>query len=75
MKREIGRYTCMDAGGTLRTVVEYQNFSTFRPINGRPSEVPGIKDYRLSDGRHVNWVDDMTFQIVETDELLRRPRD
>jgi hypothetical protein len=34
--------------------------------------VDGAKEYRLADGRHLNCIDDYTFEIATTGELLTR---
>ena len=72
MKKEISRYTCVGDSGREYTVVEYQNFRVFRPLNGPSQEVPTTKELFLSDGRDVNWIDDNKFQIVITDEIVRK---
>jgi len=34
--------------------------------------VDGAKEYRLADGRHLNCIDDYTFEIATTGERLTR---
>jgi hypothetical protein len=34
--------------------------------------VDGAKEYRLADGRHLNCIDDYTFEIATTGEVLTR---
>jgi len=36
------------------------------------SSVPGNAEIRCLDGRHVNRLDDDTFEIVETGQIVRR---
>ena len=72
MRREINRYECEGESGKRYTVVEYQNYRQYHPMSGPPQEVPTTKDMYLVDGRDVNAIDDNTFQIVITDEILRR---
>lgn len=71
---EVDRIECADDEGNRYTVVIYQSFKTFRPLSGPPRKVPGIKDARLLGGGHVNVSDDEmnTFQILETDTIIRR---
>ena len=72
MREEIARHECEDDNLSEYTVIEYQNFTTFRPISGPAQRVPTTKMLMLLDGRAVNWIDDNTFQIVETDQIIRK---
>ena len=38
----------------------------------RRQYVDGAKEYRLADGRHLNCIDDYTFEIATTGERLTR---
>lgn len=71
MRNEIGRYRCRGDSGREYTVVEYQNYRRFQPVSGPAQNVPTTKEMFLSDGRDVNFIDDDTFQIVLTDEVIR----
>jgi hypothetical protein len=72
MRKEIGRHDCRGDSGRQYTVVEYQNYRRFQPLNGPAQDVPGTKELFLSDGRDVNFIDENTFQIVLTDEIVRK---
>jgi len=73
MRKEINRYRCIGDSGREYTVIERQNFTRFQPLSGGPAQdVPGTLDWILSDGRDVNFIDDHTFQIVLTDEFVRK---
>ena len=72
MRKEIGRYRCIGGSGRQYTVVEYQNFRRYQTLNEPPQDFPTTKECFLSDGRDVNWIDDKTFQIVLTDEFVRK---
>jgi hypothetical protein len=72
MKKEINRYRCIGDSSREYTVIEYQNIMRFQPLNGPAQNVPGTKTLFLSDGRDVNFVDENTFQIVLTDEFVRK---
>ena len=40
---------------------------------GRPyATEPGLKEYKLTDGRRLNKMDETTFQIAATAEMLTR---
>lgn len=72
MRKEINRYRCIGDAGREYTVIEYQNFTRHQTLNNPPQDIPGSKGCALSDGRDVNWIDENTFQIVQTDEFVRK---
>jgi hypothetical protein len=72
MRREINRYRCIGDSGREYIVIEHQNFTRFQPLNDPPQDVPGTKGWILSDGQDVNFIDENTFQIVMTDEFIRK---
>jgi hypothetical protein len=72
MKKEIDRYQCIGDSGREYTVIERQNFTRVQPLSGPPQDVRGTLDWILSDGRDVNFIDDNTFQILDTDEFVRK---
>lgn len=70
--REIDRITAVSDSGRAYVVVVLQEFIERTPI-GRPREwLPGIKSYELESGMPVNFVDDDTFRIVQTDEVIKK---
>lgn len=72
MRKEIGRYYCMGDSGHEYIVIEYQNYRRWQPLSGPAQDVPTTKEMFLSDGRDVNFIDENTFQIVLTDEIVRK---
>jgi len=72
MRKEINRYRCIGDNGREYTVIEYQNVIRTQLKSGPPQDVLGTKDWCLSDGGEVNFADENTFQIVLTDELVRK---
>lgn len=72
MREEIARHECEDDDGSRYTVIEYQNYTRSRPISGPAQNIPTTKELFLSDGRAVTWIDDDTFEIVATDEIIRK---
>ena len=72
MEVEIGRIKACGQNGAAYTIVEYEKVTTLRPISGASQQVKGSKYLRLTDGRHVNFVDDETFKIVATNEIIRK---
>lgn len=71
MFKETGRFQCRGDNGRTCIVVERTKILTFRGLSGTQT-LNGTRDYITADGQGVNWVDDDTFQIVMTDEILRR---
>jgi len=63
-----------DNNGSIYTAHIFQRMIAHRPISGPPANFGGNKRAALSDGRSLNWVDDSddVFQIVQTDEIIRR---
>ena len=72
MIREIGRHSCAYDSGRRCTVIEYQRYRIWKPLNGRREAAPMRKEFRLSDGRDVNPLSEGAFQIVLTDEIIQR---
>jgi hypothetical protein len=72
MRKEINRYRCIGDSGREYTVIEYQNFTRYQTLNDPPQDVPTTKEWFLSDSQDVNFIDENTFQIVLTDELVRK---
>lgn len=69
---ESGRWKATSDNGTVHTVIEYQAIEVFRPISGPSTRLKGVRSLYLSDGRAVNYIDADTFQIVDTDEVIRK---
>jgi len=64
MLREVTRFTCIDPDGVL--------FRAAKVIpHGLPEQsLPAF--YELEDGRLLDKVDDSTFRVVRTGQVLRR---
>jgi hypothetical protein len=68
----IENFTATDKDGrifNLRTTQQIIDASSFGNPHG---EVPGIKSMSLSDGSPVNYIDENTFQVVQTGTILTR---
>ena len=69
MEREIERFTVTGDDGTAYEVVGYQEFIR----DGAGNWIPGMKHLEIAGtGAAVNFVDDNTFKIFDTGEVLRR---
>ena len=73
MDEEVARFEAVANDGKKYTVVEYQPVTTFRPLSGSASMVAAAMSYTLLDGSAVDLIDEATFKIVATDEIIRRP--
>lgn len=71
MERLIARHQMQSDDGTRYEVLEYQEFLDAGTKDG-PDWVPGLKRLVLANGRHLNHIDDDTFQIVVTGQIVRR---
>lgn len=69
---ETDRFNARSDDGTIYTVIEYQNILESRMLDGSVSRAKGLKSLFLTNGASVNYIDDDTFQVVQTDEIIRR---
>lgn len=71
MERKIGSIRVKTDKGLEVVIDEYQEF-----IDGRSKEdtrevwLPGLKRLELRDGGAVNFIDENTFQVVSTGQIL-----
>lgn len=72
--REMARFNAADEAGRQYTVVEYQIFTGIAGVDGTMRWAGGTKDLRLRDGTDLNFVDENTFEIVQTGKIIRRER-
>ncbi|ESW95250.1 hypothetical protein X768_32825 [Mesorhizobium sp. LSJC265A00] len=56
----------------MYTLIEYQNVVEKRMLDGSTVSAKGSLSLFLSNGHSVNYIDDDTFKVVETDEIIRR---
>jgi hypothetical protein len=69
--RHTGQYTAEDAQGRRYQIVEYTEFHHVSTFGNLDQWVEGLKDYRLSDGSHVNRDSETEFEIVASGVKLR----
>ena len=70
-RKEVDRFDAVSDEGDIYTVVVFQEFTEFRSLTGG-STVPGLQEFRLLDGSFVNQIDPETFQILDTEETIRK---
>ncbi|KZX99907.1 MULTISPECIES: hypothetical protein [unclassified Sulfitobacter] len=79
MTELIAEISCEDDDGAAYTVLIFQEFKSFRPLNGPAQKVPGLKSaYLAGSMKAVNVIDGnemSTFKIVESDRIIRRVSD
>lgn len=64
---EISRFKAESELGDVYTIIEYQTY-----LDAGTEEIKGLKELQTTDGQAVNMVDNNTFLIVVTGEILKR---
>lgn len=73
MERLTDQFDATSDDGDVFTVHEYTEFTTFRPLSGPPTQVPGMRRLVLDDGRPVTRLDDPgAFKIFGTNKVIRK---
>lgn len=73
MEREIDRFTAVTESGLSYKIVAYQEFIRVSAMSSPESWIPGMKRLELANGSSpVNRIDDSTFKIVLTNEIVRK---
>ena len=71
-REEIGRFRAISDDGEEFTVIQYRSNIESRAHSEPPTRSKGIAQLTLTDGRIVNQIDPETYQIVETNQIIRR---
>jgi len=72
MRKEISRVACRDDDGKKYTVVMWQHYSDRGTLAVPKRLAPTTKSLALATGEPVNFIDDDTFEIVESETIIRR---
>jgi len=72
MREEIARYVCVCDDRTLFTVIVYQVYADVSAAQSPSGRLPIRKGAQLLDGGSVTLIDDETFKIVATGQVIRR---
>jgi len=72
MIKEIERFQAVSDSGNKYTVLIYQKFIDASTAEDPNKYIPGIKSARTLDGQPLNRIDDKSFEIVETGEIITR---
>jgi hypothetical protein len=73
MIKQTGRYVAQTEGGERHVVIEFTEYIDVGGKDG-PEQIPGMKELRLEGGGRVNYIDDDTFEIVQSRTILKRVR-
>lgn len=71
---ETARFQCKDDQGNSFTVIERTKIVEFKPLSGAAQKAKGTVDYVTSTGLDVNQIDDDTYEIVQSDLIIRRSK-
>jgi hypothetical protein len=66
---ELDRFTAKDDAGKEYTVIEYQEYI---PDRNSDAETTGLKRWTTTEELHLHYIDDKTFKIFETGEIIRK---
>lgn len=73
MERQIDCFDAKTNDGRRYSVVVYQEFVDATAMGDQTRKwLPGLKRAELSDGSSLNRIDNDTFKIVATDEIIRK---
>lgn len=68
----IERFVAVDTDGNRYQVGMMQEIIAAPSVQDPNGEVPGLKMLALADGGRVNYIDDNTIKIVQTDTTFKR---
>jgi hypothetical protein len=73
MQKITDKFTLRSARNTNHPALTLQQqIATSEPGDATRQYVGGLKEYRLADGRQLNWINDDVFEIATTGERLTR---
>lgn len=70
-RRYEGSMTSAGADGRHATLRLYVTYIIHEPLDGPRGEMPGSYSLELDDGRTVERLDETTFRVDDTKEILR----
>lgn len=69
---ETERFETRGESGERYVLIEYTEMTLRQPLNKPEYWIAGAYFHETADGQSVNELDDGTYQILQTDEILRR---
>jgi hypothetical protein len=70
----IESFKAINETGKVFTIYVNQEFNIAEEFMAEPQEIPGIMSLRTSDGKHVNKIDENTYEILGNTEIIRLKR-
>lgn len=65
---QTGSFQVLDESDVKHTITVFTTFI----LSGERSWIPGLKSHKMSNGHHVNVLDDGTYQDIHTGKILRK---
>lgn len=72
MLKEIDRFKAKSASGKEYLIIVTQKFIDASTADDPNAIIPGLKSAKTADGRFLNFIDENTFKLVDTGEILTR---
>lgn len=72
MEKKISEFTCTDGNGRSYTIEEWQEQIPAGHFGNPSATIAGMSRLITSDGMSVNYVDEQTFEIVQTGVIISR---
>ena len=72
MEHKVARFNARSETGKEYIVIRFVEVHENRDLSGKVSKIRGLARYALEDGSAVMLVDDKTFKIVQTEEIIRK---
>lgn len=69
---EVSRFTAKTDSGKIYIIIEYQEYISTASLPNPNAEMPGLKRWATPNRLAVNQIDAETFQIVQTNEIVRK---
>lgn len=60
----IDRFKAITESGKVFTIDVYQDFTVTDSFGAEPQEIPGFKYFKSSAGKHVNEINENTYEIL-----------
>ena len=70
--KEIDQFEVISEAGKEYTMTVYQEYINVSSHDDPNATIPGHKQAHTLEGYHVNFIDNNTFKIVETNEVVHR---
>ncbi|MCJ7814203.1 MAG: hypothetical protein MUP34_02140 [Candidatus Atribacteria bacterium] len=72
IKEKTNEFMTLSTDGKTVMIYEFTEFFDVRVFKNLNERVEGLKSFKTADGRHVNFISEGEYKIVETGEILKR---